>query len=128
FVSSNRGESWSARRDGLTTNVQADLLHRSQFSNIRVAASRGGQKATLFLAGFDGLFRSPDGGQSWHEVQTQPASIVMGIAVSPTYAKDRTLFLATYLNGLFRSEDDGRAWKATNWGAVSLFDWMRSRF
>jgi photosystem II stability/assembly factor-like uncharacterized protein len=128
FVSSNRGDSWSARRDGLTTNPQANLLHRSQFGNLRVATDGNGKNATLFLGGFAGLFRSHDRGQRWEEVQTQPASIVMGIAVSPTYAEDHTLFLTTYINGLFRSEDDGKTWQAIDSGAVSLYDWKRSRF
>jgi photosystem II stability/assembly factor-like uncharacterized protein len=128
FVSTDRGANWSARRDGLTTNEQADLLHRSQFYDLRVAGNRGGEHATLFLGGFDGLFRSRDGGQTWAEVQTQPASIIMGVAVSPAYAKDRTLFLTTYINGLFRSQDDGRHWRVINSGAVSYFDWTRSRF
>jgi photosystem II stability/assembly factor-like uncharacterized protein len=127
YVSSDRGDTWSKRGDGVTTNEQADLLHRSQFGVIRVAASKGSSDSTLFLAGFDGLFRSRDGGRHWHEVQTQPAAIIMGVTVSPAYAKDRTLFLTTYINGLSRSEDDGGHWKAINAGVVSLFDWQRSR-
>jgi photosystem II stability/assembly factor-like uncharacterized protein len=127
YESNDRGKSWSARRDGLTTDEQADLLHTSQFSNLRVAARRGADHATLFLCGFNGLFRTHDGGRAWSEVETQPATIVMGIAVSPSYAEDRTLFLTTYINGLFRSEDAGRNWRAINSGVVSLFDWTRSR-
>ncbi len=59
-------------------------------------------------------------------METQPAAIMMGFAVSPDYAKDRTLFLTTYINGLFRSEDDGRHWRAINSGVVSLYDWTCS--
>ncbi len=63
YESNDRGKSWSARRDGLTTDEQADLLHTSQFSNLRVAGSRGADHATLFLCGFNGLFRTTDGGR-----------------------------------------------------------------
>ena len=127
FVTRDRGQTWASSSDGLTTNEQADQLKRSQFGDLRVARTSDGT-STLFLGAFDGLFRSLNGGASWHELQTQRASIIMGLAVSPAYANDRTLFLSTYINGLFRSQDDGATWTATNSGVVSDYDWGRSRY
>ena len=127
FVTRDRGQSWSPSSDGLTKDEQADLLDRNHFGDVRVAVTSNG-RSTLFLGAFNGIFRSRDGGERWDEIETQPASIIIGVAVSPAYADDRTLILTTYANGMFHTEDGGTTWKATNSGVVSSFDWTRSRF
>ena len=125
YESRDGGERWEAASDGLTRNDQADLLDRNHFAVLRATAS--GRATTLFLAGFDGLFRSRDGGAAWEELETQPATIIMGVAVSPDYAADRTLLVTTYINGLLRSQDSGKTWEPANFGVASQFDWTRSR-
>ena len=97
FVSHDRGGAWTRMPRG-TTSTQADepgYEDRPQFGQLRVA-SGGATPATstLFLAGFNGLFMSQDGGQQWHEVETLSSSIVVGLAISPDYAPTTALLLS----------------------------------
>jgi photosystem II stability/assembly factor-like uncharacterized protein/DNA-binding beta-propeller fold protein YncE len=62
-----------------------------------------------------GLFRSTDGGDNWiplteryHSSETYPEA-PYGVYVSPTYARDQTVFVAHY--GLWRSTDGGETWQ-----------------
>jgi photosystem II stability/assembly factor-like uncharacterized protein len=122
FVSHDRGGTWARAADGLTTDRQADepgYEDRPQFGQLRVAPGSAGPDArTLFLAGFDGLFTSDDGGAGWHELETLSSSIVVGLAVSPDYARDGTIAVTTYIDGAFLSTDRGQAWTAINDGLV----------
>jgi photosystem II stability/assembly factor-like uncharacterized protein len=124
FESTDGGASWSPRSEGLTTNEQADLLGAPGYGQVRVAAGTG-PGHTLYLAGFDGLFRStPDG--RWEELVTQPATNIVAVAISPSYAEDGTLAVATYINGALLSTDRGRSWRAINDGLAHRLDWIRA--
>jgi photosystem II stability/assembly factor-like uncharacterized protein len=120
YASSDSGETWERRSVGLTTNSQNDLAgfeDRPDFSVVRVAApAASGGAPTLFLAGFDGLFRSTDGAKTWHEVETLSSSILVGLTLSPNYAADQTLAVTTYINGAFSSRDGGESWTAIDTG------------
>lgn len=75
---------------------------------------------TLYLSTFGiiehAIFQSPDGGQSWNEVNT----IIPG-AVSLAFGPDsRTIYAATG-SGVFKSTDAGTNWNATNAGLL-VFD------
>jgi photosystem II stability/assembly factor-like uncharacterized protein len=125
FVSEDAGSSWSSADEGLTTNPQADLLHRPHFDELRIASPPGpDERPTMFLAGFDGLFRS-SGTSAWEELDTQVASNIAGLAVAPGDAGDDTIAIATYLNGAFLSRDGGETWSATNKGLATKFEWTR---
>jgi photosystem II stability/assembly factor-like uncharacterized protein len=83
------------------------------------------------------LFRSTDGGGSWHELsglrgegssanthaqQWQPGAGGMGlhtIILDPTNAK--RMYIAISAAGVFRTEDEGASWKPINKGLVSEF-------
>jgi hypothetical protein len=78
------------------------------------------------------LFKSTDGGESWHEVsglrghgtgpQWMPGAGGLGlhtIMIDPTNP-DR-IFIAISAAGAFRTEDGGRTWKAINQGLRSEF-------
>jgi photosystem II stability/assembly factor-like uncharacterized protein len=83
------------------------------------------------------LFRSTDGGRSWHELsglrgegstanthaqQWQPGAGGMGlhtILLDPTNA--RRMYIAISAAGVFRTEDEGATWKPINKGLVSEF-------
>ena len=77
----------------------------------------GQRAAHAFVAGFDGLFRSRDGGSEWKEIQTEDATNIVAFDVSPDYARDRSIAVATYINGVSRSDDDGGHWTKLNVGS-----------
>jgi photosystem II stability/assembly factor-like uncharacterized protein len=115
YVSSDGGEEWDSRNQGLTRDVQAVNLGRPDFSRLAVSPGFADDR-TVFLAGFDGLFRSTNGGRTWRQTRTLPMTNIVGLAVSPDYPNDRTLVLTTWLWGAFRSADGGKSWHAINKG------------
>ena len=113
FNSTDGGESWEPQPVGLTKSEQADEVGVPHFRTI--VAADGASGTVLFLAGFDGLFRSDDGGGRWHPVETA-ADYVAGLAVSPAFADDQTVAVMTYVKGGFISEDAGETWRMMNEG------------
>ena len=117
FRSTDRGAEWSVADEGLTTDPQAQGTGLPDFRTIVAAAGDADAPpdgaeptgTTLFLAGFDGLFRSTDGGR-WLSSETLAERIV-AVAVSPTFDADRTIAVATYLKGAFVSTDAGETWQ-----------------
>src|SRR5947209_7686476 len=78
------------------------------------------------------LFRSTDGGQSWHEIASlrghgtgpkwQPGAGGMGlhtIVLDPT--NPQRMFVAISAAGAFRTDDAGKTWKAINRGLKSQY-------
>jgi hypothetical protein len=118
YESTDGGATTTRRSTGLTTNAQAGMLGRPQFGGITITAGSNGQPV-LFVAGFNGLFRSDDGAATWREVQTL-AEYVVGLAVSPDYARDATVMVTTYVKGAYRSTDGGTTWKGSNVGLGAL--------
>ncbi len=123
-MSTDRGESWSDANEGLSKNAQADRFDLAHFRSIVVAPEGGeGDERPIFVAGFNGLFRSDDLGATWHELQTQISTIIVTVAVSPDYEHDSTIAVATYLNGAFLSTDGGSTWGAINDGLEHRATW-----
>lgn len=117
FQSNNGGKNWKKSSQGLTRNHQADQIEyqRPHFSKLKIANTSSPDK-TLFLAGFNGLFQSTNGGGFWKEMDTLSASLIQGIALSPNYQNDSSLAITTYLGGAYLSKDGGLTWKAINQG------------
>ncbi len=68
-----------------------------------------------------GIYRSTDGGITWQPANTGLTSpYVYGLAISPNYAVDRTVYAATAMTGVFKSVDGGASWNAVNNGLGSL--------
>ena len=114
FRSDDGGTTFTQASRGLTTDTQADDIGASQFRQIGAGAAPGGG-VQLFTAGFDGLFRSDDGGLSWRAAETLSEYIV-GLDVSPTFASDGTVAAVTYVKGAYVSTDGGDTWTALNEG------------
>lgn len=125
FTSDDAGATWQPRSEGLTTNEQADLLDNPQFGALRTSAGASGGDRTVFLAGFDGLFRA-SGSNDWESVETQVSSNIVSVAVSPNYRNDQTLAVATYINGALLSRDGGETWRAINAGLATEYEWTRA--
>jgi hypothetical protein len=80
-----------------------------------------GSDSTLFAGTIgDGVFRSTDAGDSWERaspaVRVIPSATgsetetIRGLAISPTFSKDGTIFAATSVDGVLRSTDGGDSW------------------
>lgn len=73
-------------------------------------AHEGGE---TLLAGLHrrGAVRSEDGGTSWMLANAGlNASLVVGLALSPAFARDQTVFVAGLQDGVSVSRDGGRTW------------------
>lgn len=129
FRSSDGGDSWN-RVFGLTDSTAAiDLVMSPQDPDILYAAmwerSRG---LTYRRSGgpSSGLWRSTDGGDSWHELTNglPGGSDVGRIGVTLCTSQPDILYAiyadATgYFEGVYKTTDGGDSWSATNDGALS---------
>lgn len=106
---------WLQSDQGLTRDQMADDTEVPHFEDLAVSPTYVSD-SVLFLGGFDGLFRSRDQGQSWTELETLSPGTVIALAVSPTFAVDQTLAIATYVGELYISHDAGETWQAINDG------------
>ncbi len=109
YRSTNSGATWTRSATGLTTDAQADQYAEPQFRTV-VMAPGPDSNQVLFVAGFDGLFRSDDGAATWHERQTL-SEFITGLAISPTYAIDHTVAVDTYVKGAYLTSDAGSKWR-----------------
>lgn len=107
YRSVDGGENWTLMNAGLKKNRQADDTGKPHFSKIVIpdGYSRHGE---AFIAGFAGLFKTADKGRSWREMETRQARNVEGLAVSPFFAKDQLLAMASYDAGAYFSQDAGK--------------------
>lgn len=125
FRSNDAGDRWTRTSENLTTDTMADDLGRPHFTAVEASVAAGNETPTLFVAGFDGLFRSTDGAESWEELTTQDSTNIGALAVSPAYPDDGSLAVSAYLNGAFRSDDRGETWTAINTGLAARNEWLR---
>ena len=104
--------SWTKLSQGLSKHGQADEkgFQRPHFSDLAISPSFNSDR-TLFLAGFNGLFKSTDGGSQWSELDALSSRIVLGLAISPNYANDSTLAVVTYVGEAYLSRDRGKTWQ-----------------
>ncbi|MBK5288782.1 MAG: hypothetical protein JJE46_09970, partial [Acidimicrobiia bacterium] len=113
YRSRDAGRTWKRSSNGLSTDEQAQRVRVSGFRTI--AAARGPHGTVLYEAGFDGLFRSDDGGRRWHQSQTL-VDFIVGLDVSPDFDHDRTVAAATYVKGAYLSTDAGAGWQMIDRG------------
>ena len=70
---------------------------------------------SLFVGGFDGIFRYDDRNSTWDPVETL-SDYIAGLAVSPDFGNDKTIAVTTYVKGAFVSQDGGGTWRSVNDG------------
>jgi len=122
FFSSNGGNSWKKLGSGLKKDPQADEYKTAHFYEASVPSGFA-RHGDAFTAGFSGLFKTADGGQSWTEMETRQARNIEGLALSPFYSSDQTIALASYDGGAYVSRDSGKTWTAQNFGLPSTHLW-----
>jgi photosystem II stability/assembly factor-like uncharacterized protein len=117
FRSDNGGKTWKKYSNGLTSDRQADnaRFKSPHFSGLRISQSFPKDK-TIFLAGYDGLFKSTDGGNLWLELQTLSKQLIKALALSPRYNDDSTIAISTFFGGAYLSTDRGITWQSINGG------------
>ncbi|MDX1541924.1 MAG: hypothetical protein R3349_11040, partial [Geminicoccaceae bacterium] len=69
FCSRDGARTWELCIDGLTTDHQSQQLGRPSFGALSVSSGFATDQ-TVLVGGFDGLFRSTDGGRDWEELDT----------------------------------------------------------
>jgi photosystem II stability/assembly factor-like uncharacterized protein len=67
------------------------------------------------------LFKTTDGGESWHALHGFPTGSVGSLAIDP--AHPRTLYAAVSYAGVYRSLDGGETWKAV-W--TNINEWVEA--
>ena len=107
---------WRPCGEGLTRDRQSKELGRASFNTVSPSPDFKTDN-TLYVAGFDGLFVSRDGGEHWHHLDTLSPFNIIAIGVSPEHAQDSTVVVTNWMWGAFASRDEGRTWAAINRGA-----------
>jgi len=117
FRSDDGGKTWKKYGTGVTTDPQADDPHFNlpHFRDLRISKTFGKDR-TIFLGGFDGLFKSTDGGDVWTQMETMSPKPIVGLSLSPGYRTDSTVAIATFLGGPYITDDRGTTWKVINRG------------
>ena len=121
FKSEDRGKTWRQLDSGITTDNQANTKNLPHFRKLQVPRSQG--NSVIFLAGFDGLFKSVNFGTSWTELETLNAGRVEEFAISPFYETDRTVAVVTQDAGAYLSKDAGLTWMAASQGLRQTHVW-----
>lgn len=105
IVSQDAGTQWETMNSELNGLSVGDLFIWSNLAD----------QTALFARAYPvGIYRSDDHGASWQSSYGNglpKASFVQGLAISPRYGVDKTLFLSIQYNGVFRSIDGGLNWQ-----------------
>lgn len=111
FKSVDRGASWELNETGVGLVAQSDF----HFYDLKMSSDYSSD-GTIFLASFEGMFRSTDFGSSWVELETRPPSLIMSVAMSSAFAQDGLMLVSTYGGGIYITEDAGANWRVSNTG------------
>ncbi len=106
FRSIDGGRSWTLNADyvqelDLNCGHPIDGLHYNEL----VATPDG----TLWLASWEGLIRSEDGGETWYHIETERQENIRAVSLSRGEDGDLVLMLGTYGGGLFVGDAE-RSW------------------
>ena len=117
FRSDNGGETWRKYDSGLTLDKQANTnKYRSpHFRNLRISNNYR-QDNTIFLGGFDGLFKSTNRGQIWTQLETLTVGRIMDLAISPAFGIDYHILITTYGGGAYATQNSELKWTIRNKG------------
>jgi photosystem II stability/assembly factor-like uncharacterized protein len=121
YISHNSGQNWKKQSRGLKKHSQADttLYKNPHFSDLSISPTYS-QDHTVLLAGFDGVFKSTNGGDSWRDVNVAKGTTnIRTLAISPNYEQDSTIAVSTLFQGIYLSRDRGKTWNPINHGLGS---------
>jgi photosystem II stability/assembly factor-like uncharacterized protein len=66
---------------------------------------------TLYVASREGVYKSLDGGVTWHAINKGLATLNIR-SLAQSAIDPRTLYVGTNGSGLYRSRDGGESWEA----------------
>lgn len=115
FSSQDGGKSWQKSSQGLIKDSQADQMKSPHFTDLALS------EETLFLGGFDGLFKSTDNGQNWQLLETLLPETIVALAISPDYENDSTVAISPYVGDPYISTDAGMNWTQMYQGLESPY-------
>ncbi len=117
FYTKNGGTDWHKIENGLSSDSQADSSYYKSphFRDIRLSNNFSKDKS-LFLGGFDGLFKSSNNGKSWIQLETFPLKAIKGISINSNRKNKISIGVITYGGGIYFSEDQGNTWNTRNKG------------
>lgn len=116
FKSSNGGDLWSLINNGLAEQSQQNSNHYFAFG----ISPNYKNDLTIYLAGFEGVHKSNNGGERWHHLNVYQQQFVRSVITSPDYANDGMVFAGTYGGGVYKSADKGNSWEASTTGMDRL--------
>lgn len=104
-MSTDGGYHWASRSlpEGLTGGIFA-------------VAANPLDAQVLYIGGRAGVWRSKDGGATWHPLQSSPPAQSVPRALAAGGIGAETLYVATDQYGIFRSHDGGVSWVSVNHG------------
>ncbi len=106
FRSADAGQSWQRLDNGPADPAIVALAANGP---LIFASTEGGR-----------LYRSDDSGATWPELSGWAGlGVGVAIAISPNYADDGTLFIAT-ADGPLRSQDGGESWESSTFGLLDM--------
>lgn len=118
WKSENAGQSWQPVFDSQDVqSIGAIAIDPSNKNVVWVGTGEGAPRNDVTPG--DGVYRSADGGKTWHHVLTLPHTLIAKILVDPR-TPDTVLvgvlgdpFAASPDRGMYRSADGGKTWKKT---------------
>jgi len=117
YQSLDAGLTWDAVDAGLAPKADQTDDHYRTFAFSRTYAT----DKTIFLAGWEGVHLSDADTTNWRQLNVFNQNMVRGLAISPGYGSDGTLFAGTYGGGVYRSQDHGDTWIARDTSLQGIF-------
>lgn len=109
YRSTDGGRHWQRSAHGLSDPRLTAVVFAPLPAHLAFAGTADGR-----------LFQSADGGETWQEwLGWAGLGLINALCVSPHFAADRTLFVAT-LEGILRSQDGGATWESSTFGLLDL--------
>lgn len=113
FVSDDGCATWTDRHAPLDTEYDDDGHAESTAEAVTGLYAADG---VWLMAGWGGMARSADGGVTWASPLLLPPDFIRGLAVSPDFARDGTVYIGGYAAGVERSFDGGTTFDAPSLG------------
>ena len=111
FRSIDGGDSWNQYPVPFIPTTQSD----EHFKVLAVSPTFDIDN-TVFVGGYDGLFRSDDRGETWYELDFRGPRTLSDVVLSPLFESDNLVLVSSYDGGAYLSDDKALSWTAISTG------------